>query len=70
MPESSPTPKRKPGPPRTASAANRRAQGNPPLLVRMPPDLLAYVHEEGGPEFVRQLVYLAKNGNLSVHLHK
>lgn len=56
MPESKPTPKRKPGPPRTASDANRKAQGNPPLLVRLPPEELAWVRSRGGAQWVRGLI--------------
>lgn len=42
------------------------SEGNPSIKVRLPPALHAWTQEQGGPDFVRNLLLLAKNGNLEV----
>lgn len=47
---------RKVGRPRTASEANRKAGGNPPLLLRLTPDLHEAAKARGGASWVRSLI--------------
>lgn len=45
-----------PGRPRTASEANRKAGGNPPLLLRLSPELHEAAQARGGARWVRGLI--------------
>ena len=45
-----------PGRPRTASEANRKAGGNPPLLLRLTPELHEATQARGGASWVRSLI--------------